>query len=133
MKRFVEWVLLKEKIDAREYTPPQVSMGDVWWCSVGENVGVEVFGKGERFSRPVIILYKFNQYSFLVIPLTSKKKKGKKYVLFEIGGIPQTALLNQIRTISYKRLDRKMASLSMDDFQKIKEALAYLLFLDNPR
>ena len=46
--------------------------GEVWWCSVGLNVGEEEFGKGERFVRPVLIFKKFTQNSFLGIPLTGQ-------------------------------------------------------------
>ena len=29
--------------------------GEIWWCSLGFNLGEEIFGKGEKFTRPVLI------------------------------------------------------------------------------
>ena len=54
--------------------------GEIWWCSIGLNVGDEVFGKGPQFTRPVLIFKKFTGSSFLGIPLTSKVKSGSWYI-----------------------------------------------------
>lgn len=29
--------------------------GEIWWASIGYNLGEEVCGKGEKFRRPVIV------------------------------------------------------------------------------
>ncbi len=29
--------------------------GDIWWCSLGMNLGEEMFGKGTKFRRPVML------------------------------------------------------------------------------
>lgn len=39
--------------------------GEIWWCSIGMNIGVEIYGKGGRFTRPVLIFKKFTANSFL--------------------------------------------------------------------
>ena len=59
IKRFLDWIGIKEKLDAHEHQPPLITEGDLWWCAVGENVGIEVSGKSKDFTRPVIILKKF--------------------------------------------------------------------------
>ncbi len=51
--------------------------GEIWWCSIGMNVGTEIFGKGRRFTRPVLVFKKFGSYSFLGIPITSQEKEGE--------------------------------------------------------
>jgi hypothetical protein len=51
-------VLLKDKQPNRLFKE-----GDIWWCSIGMNVGVEIFGKGKYFARPVIIFKKFSANS----------------------------------------------------------------------
>jgi mRNA interferase MazF len=33
---------------------------EVWWCSVGINVGIEADGKNSNFERPILVLKKFN-------------------------------------------------------------------------
>ena len=122
MKRFLEWIGIKQKLDTHEYNPPLITEGDMYWCAVGENVGIEVSGKDSHFTRPVIILKKFGRLGFLGIPTTTKERAGSWYVPFVHKGVRETAMLNQARVFSYKRLDKKMSSLNDEDFKKVKEA-----------
>ena len=101
--------------------------GDLWWCAIGENVGIEASGKGENFTRPVIVLKKFGRLAFFGIPVTTTKRAGSWYAPFKHKGILETALLMQARTFSYKRLDRKMGELDETDFRSVKEAFVRLL------
>jgi mRNA interferase MazF len=126
MKRFLEWIRLKHKLDASERRPPFISEGDLWWCSIGKNVGVETYGKDRRFTRPVIVLKKFGHASFLGIPTTTTERKGSWYVSFTHHGIPETAMLNQVRILSSKRLDRKIGTLDDRDVKNVKEAFMRL-------
>ena len=71
LKRFSEWLGLKEKLHERHQTPPLVSEREIWWASVGENVGSEINGKSALFSRPVIIYKKLSHGFYFVIPTTS--------------------------------------------------------------
>ena len=129
MKRFFEWIAIKKKLDEHDYTPPLVHDGDLWWCAVGENVGIEIGGKSDRFTRPIVVLKKFGRLGFLGIPVTTKKRTGSWYVSFSHKGIQETAMLSQARTVSYKRLDRKMGRLDDTDFRTIKEA--YIRLFDS--
>jgi hypothetical protein len=38
-KRFLEWLKLKEKIHIKTSEPPSINEGEIWWASLGENVG----------------------------------------------------------------------------------------------
>jgi mRNA interferase MazF len=51
-------------------------VGDVWWCSVGLNIGKESFGKGADFRRPVLIIKKLSAELYIVLSLTTKYKVG---------------------------------------------------------
>src|SRR3989344_5471483 len=70
----------------------------------GENIGTEMDGKGDSFTRPVLILKKYDRFSFLAVPLTSKAKKGTWYFTFTHNDKEQTVVLSQGRVINYKRL-----------------------------
>lgn len=37
------------------HSVPNFTEGEVWWCSCGENVGIEINGKNKEFTRPVLI------------------------------------------------------------------------------
>ncbi len=78
-------ILLKNKNAVRFF-----KKAEVWWCSIGMNVGVEIYGKGRDFSRPVIIFKKFDSCSFLGIPLTTQIKNGGWYIPILFGGKERT-------------------------------------------
>ncbi|MEI8223497.1 MAG: type II toxin-antitoxin system PemK/MazF family toxin [bacterium] len=126
-KKFKTWFLLKEKLHAIHAKPPYFNESDIWWCSMGENIGVEVNGKSELFSRPVLVLRKLSRESFLGIPLTSQEKKGTWYVPITQGKSVSYALLNQVRLLSTKRLSSKMGSLDEIDFNKVKSGFIDLI------
>jgi len=37
---------------------------EIWWCSLGHNVGFEQDGKGVDFARPILVFKKFNKEVF---------------------------------------------------------------------
>ncbi len=52
VKKFLEWIRLKEKLHENNAKIPLFKEGEVWWCAIGENVGIEMNGKSKKFSRP---------------------------------------------------------------------------------
>lgn len=81
-KDFRGWIKVKEKLHYSNSTP-RITEGDIWWCSCGENVGVEINGKNKLFSRPVLVYKKLSRYGFIGVPLTSQVKMGTWYVNFD--------------------------------------------------
>lgn len=126
IKRFLEWVGLKEKLHNKEHRPPLFKEGEIWWCYVGENIGIEVNGKGTQFTRPVLVFKKYDRFSFFAIPLTTKDKVGTWYCSFMHGGKLQTAQLAQGRVVSYKRLRELFGKIDSVDYKRIKEAFIAL-------
>ena len=101
---------------------------EVWFTSMGVNVGFEIDGKGEKFMRPIIVIRKFNNESLWGLPLTRNPKKGKYYYSFMIEeGQSSTANLSQIRLIDSKRLQYKIGVMHKRDFVEVKEKLRQLL------
>ncbi len=100
---------------------------DIWWCYIGMNVGSEMYGKNENFERPVIIIKAYKNMTALIVPLTSKPKFGKYYFNVKYNDTVSCAILSQVRTISTKRLSRKIGKISQNDFDllinKYKEDL----------
>ena len=125
-KHFPEWMKLKEKLHFSK-SRPSVSEGDIWWCSCGENVGVEINGKNELFSRPVFVYKKVGRLSFFGIPLTSQIKTGDWYVNFLIHGKVETAILSQMRMFSILRLSNKFGQLEPVEIERIKKRVLRFL------
>lgn len=115
-KRFLEWIGLKEKLDAKQSKVPHVSEGQIWWACLGENVGFEINGKSSVFARPVIIYKKLTRGFYFVIPVTSQEKIGTWYVPFKLKDKQSVACLHQARSIDYRRLLNQMGWLKEDDF-----------------
>ena len=126
-KDFDGWNERKKKVENRDIDNPKIMFHDreVWWCSVGVNIGIEQDGKGRNFERPVLILRKFNKYIFLGIPLTTKQKNLNLPFYFKLKGakIESIAILSQIRLFSSKRLLRRIEKISPNLFQDIKKQL----------
>ena len=121
MKRFLEWIGLKEKLHNIVTQPPHVSAGDLWWASLGENVGSEINGKHVLFSRPVIILKKLAHGFYFVIPTTTELREGSWYVQLRHRDKEMVACLHQARAIDFRRLSSKMGTMDDADFNRIKE------------
>lgn len=127
VKRFRAWHKLKYKINSSTSIPLGYKERDIWWVSLGHNVGTEEDGKGEMFNRPVLIIKGFSPYQFWGLPLSTTEKRGKYYHPFMVNGVVSTALLSQLRTFDTRRLISKYGMVSGKDFSTIKEKLVDFL------
>ena len=127
-KDYWKWHNKKEQLNETEGTA-LFHEREVWWCALGANIGYEQDGSSELFTRPVVILTKFNLDACLVVPLTARTKKGKYY--FPIGKVEDrdaTAVLSQIRFVDRKRLTSKIMTLDQDTFQALTKAVVSACF-----
>lgn len=137
-KEFDHWNGKKKNLHLRSGTEHlYFRERDVWWCSLGVNVGFEQDGKGESYQRPVLVLRKFNKHVMLVLPLTTRNKPDNKYYISFSGsdGIERSAVISQIRLVDIRRLNEHMFLLDEASFMKIKKATLDVIagrFLENP-
>jgi mRNA interferase MazF len=118
VKDFDGWNRDKKAIDKKKYLLG-MKKREIWYVSVGVNVGVEVDGKNHRFERPMLILKKINHKSAIVVPLTSTVKDEQKYVAYDFGGVKKAANIAQVRMIDSKRLRRRVGMMPVQDFDRI--------------
>lgn len=85
------------------------------------NIGDEVYGKGELFSRPVLVYKKLTSTTFLGLPVTSQEKTGTWYVEFILNGTTQRALLNQARVFDARRLQERLGELTESDHRMVRD------------
>ena len=119
IKLIQEWCGLKVVLWNKQ-SDVVFKQGDIWWCSLGMNLGEEIFGKGIKFTRPVLIFRKCTGNSFLGLPLTGQEKQGSWYLGIETKGIKRWAMFNQIRILDKKRLTNKIGTISDADFKRIQ-------------
>ncbi len=101
---------------------------EVWWCTLGINLGHEEDGKGADFTRQVLIFKKFNKSIFFGIPLSTKLKDNKYYIqaLYSDNQI-RAAMISQMKLISSKRLTNKECTIKKEEFEKIRKAVKDML------
>ena len=90
--------------------------GEIWWCSLGLNIGTEVYGKGMCFERPILILKKLTSINCIVLPITSRQKNGNWFMEIKILNQYRWIMLHQIRNESSQRFQRKITTLNERDF-----------------
>lgn len=115
-----QWNEVKYKLHVSRRDYPAIDEGSVWWCALGENIGVEMNGKSSLHSRPVLVYKKLNRHCFLAIPLTSQEKSGSWYVEFRFGGKKEWAALSQVRVVSVSRLYNRIGYVDDQDMEKVK-------------
>jgi mRNA interferase MazF len=125
-KRFLDWIQAKIIIN-QKYRSSQINEGEVYWCSLGENIGDEENGKGAEFSRPVLILKKFNNNIFLGIPMSTKNKESKYYVTVRLQDSIRSVIISQIRILDTKRLMKKIAYIPREDFVRVQDSVIRLI------
>lgn len=118
-KLIKEWCGLKGVLCNKE-SNVIFKQGDIWWASLGMNLGEEMFGKGEKFRRPVLVFRKFTGNSFLGLPITRQEKHGSWYVEITLHKEKRWIMLNQARVLDKKRLTNRIGELDGADFQKAK-------------
>lgn len=125
VKKFLEWIRLKEKLHNSSGKPPLFKEGEVWWCSLGENVGKEINGKSSLFSRPVLVFKKLSRDTF-GLPTTSQTRKGSWYVEIGYGGRLVTVILSQARVFDAKRMSTIIGKIDSANMKKVRTAFREL-------
>ena len=127
---FDRWNGIKKATDgADETTRLYFREGEVWWVRLGKNIGYETDGKSREFTRPVIILKKYNQYSFLALPLTTASRPNPyRLPIGRNDGKQGLATLSQLRNIDSKRLVKKILHLDADALATIKKEASRVNF-----
>ncbi len=110
-KDFDKWNTLKQYIE-KENKDIYSNIGEIWWCSLGINIGSESCGKNNFFERSVLIMKVFNVNLLLVAPLTTKHKNIYNHIELNINNRRSFIMTEQIKVISSKRLSRKIDRIS---------------------
>ncbi|KKR79027.1 MAG: hypothetical protein UU24_C0018G0009, partial [Candidatus Nomurabacteria bacterium GW2011_GWA2_40_9] len=89
-----------------------------------KNIGREQNGGSDNFSRPVLIVKKFNNEIFWILPLSTKQKDLDFYYNFiDLNNEKASVVLSQIRLIHIKRFERKVYDMPQKDMIEIKKRL----------
>ncbi len=126
-KDFDNWNIKKKEIDSKNsnrfYRPREI-----WWCSLGVNVGFEQDGTNKHYQRPVLIIRAFSRHVCLIVPLTTSAKKNRYHFDLEnIEGQTAFAIISQIRLVDTKRFTDRLSIISEEMFEKIRKTIRDLI------
>jgi len=117
-KDFDKWNEKKKAIDKKEISSGMFfNEREIWWGSLGVNVGYEQDGKNDDFERPLLIIKKFNRSIVWVLPLTTIAKENKFHYKLKSSG--SLVILSQIRLVSTKRFLRLVETINENEFKEI--------------
>lgn len=126
-KDFNRWNQRKKQIESKR-DDKFVHEREIWWCSLGVNIGSEQDGGSTSFERPVLILKRLNRATVIIVPLTSRDKGTPYHIASHNDVIPSFFIISQIRLISTKRLTRRIRKIFPDEFAVLKHRIVTLLF-----
>lgn len=124
LEKIIQWTKLKCRIQAAPERVLYFKEREIWWASIGANIGSEQNGKNDLFERPTLILKTlYGGNLLLVAPIRSGGRRGDYYFRTEYENRIQSVIFSQIRVISSKRLVRKLRVMPLEEFARAKEHL----------
>ncbi len=101
---------------------------EVWWCSLGINIGFEEDGKGAQAERPVLVLKGFSRQLCWIVPLSTSSKRNRYNIsVGTIDGKSVVAMISHLRPIDTKRFINRIGYIDQIEFEKTKLAIKDLL------
>lgn len=125
-KDFWRWAKVASVIEKRK-ARNEIKVGAVYWCNLGVNIGSTECGKGEYFTRPVLVLAKVNQTRFLIIPISSQKKSGVNYREIVVAGRIEYLLFDQMTTIDERCMGDFVDEVAPGNLRTLQNALLRIM------
>ena len=125
-KDFANWHKIKSGLQKNK-SSATFKDREIWWCSVGANVGDEEDGKGVNFRRPVLVVRKFNKRIFWGLPLTTQVKEKPHYHKIHFKDNIQCVMITQLKLYDSKRLSVKIGQLTISQAKEIRRVLRELI------
>lgn len=125
-KDFAGWAKVAEEVERRGRWA-EVRAGAIYWANIGVEVGSEEVGKGERFTRPVLILEKLNERMVVAIPITSQPKYRRGYREIVVAGKIEFLILGQARPLDVLRLEEFVDEVAFGELEQIWKHYVKLL------
>jgi mRNA interferase MazF len=131
-KDFDRWNKQKKYLDT---VRPRVDFHEreIWWCSIGVNVGSEQHSQTGDFSRPILIFRKWSGQIFWGIPLTTKIKDINFRYRFLFHSIYNDILITQMRALDVRRLIRKIGVMPENEFEELKLKILTCMLLNEKK
>ena len=125
--KYDKWNRVKKELNNKKEII-QFYQGNIYFMSIGQNIGSESYGKGDYSLRPVLVYKKLSKTLFLGIPLTTKYKEGSFYFTFNYKkGISSTVMLNQMRVYDIRRSKYLSGKINKNIYKKLEEKVQHFI------
>ena len=121
-KDFDIWHGVKKRIEGEE-RELYIRAGEIRWVSFGINIGSELDGKGDSFTRPGLIIHVIGHRLALIVPMSTKLKDVPGYFPFEWKGRTVALCIHQLRVVSQKRILSRKGRISHNRLKSIKDEI----------
>lgn len=123
---YATWMRDKATIKYKDNIPNfKITSNYIYWCNLGINLGSE-----QNKTRPVLIVKtKINSPICTVLPLTSERLNDTRWYHIDLDNQNSTVLIEQLRNVSKQRiispqrLKGKVCKISLEEWDKINNAL----------
>ncbi len=124
---FEKWHKIKQRVHLKK-KPKDYNEREVWWCTLGQNIGNEHNGTGSGYQRPVLIIKGLSRTTCIVAPLTTSANKHKYRIpIGDINGRNASIVISQIKVIDTKRLvDKSIHTVEQELFVEIRKRISKL-------
>ncbi|MDQ7043440.1 MAG: pseudaminic acid cytidylyltransferase [Sulfurimonas sp.] len=115
-----KWNSLKKRLHNKEEII-NFYQGNIYFMSIGRNIGHESYGKDELFLRPVLVYKKLTKTTFLGIPLTSKEKDGSYFFQFSYKKDKvSVAMFHQMRVFDIRRSEYLSGKINKNTYTNLE-------------
>lgn len=118
-KNFDAWNTKKKNTEKKERIL-YIKEREIWWCTLGVNIGKEIDGKHDIFERPVLVIKVLSKETFFVLPLSTKGTISRDHFRIVTEKMQSYVKLSQAKIVSCKRFSRKVDTVSKKTFEEIK-------------
>jgi mRNA interferase MazF len=133
LKEFDKWNEVK-KTTEQSNMKLSIKSREIYWTKIGQNIGNEQYGKGEEFTRPVIVIRQLTSDLFVGVPTTSATKENNDY-FHNINythtktkdSVTSSAMILQVKVFSKKRVLNKIGTVNKIEFNTIVDKLKLLV------
>ena len=131
--KFDKWNKLKKQLHLKKEII-EFYQGNIYFISIGKNIGYETLGKKELFLRPVLVYKKLSKSTFVGIPLTSKVKNGSYYFSFNYKkDVTSTAMLNQMRVFDIRRSKYLSGKINRNTYKNLEKKVNEFMKITPPK
>ncbi len=129
-QNYNQWNILKQEINFTYRNTHYPKVREIWWINIGLNIGSEIYGKTDQYTRPVLILNIYKNM-LMCLPISSKIKRSKlKFKIYTLDLKCHCVVFDQIRVFDRKRFIKRKYVISKNKFKRIIGKLKNMITTD---